>query len=756
MIPLDQVSAYQANVYPAMLADLGTQLGVTPASLTRIGIGWMPSEACWVFPERDDAGQIIGLVRRFKDGKKFCTTGSQRGLTYPLAEESFDVYTPGPQNWIKTEEAGVNCPICGHADWCLVSAENPEDPQAVICGRTAEGARKPLGEAGYLHVRKPGGEVSAVSGGSLPRSGLPVLVVEGQSDVAAALDLGFVAVGKPSAAGGLGFLAKLLIGRAVIIVGENDSGAGKLGMEKTFEALSPAIADLTKLMPPADVKDLRAWKQRGLTQEVLLAAAKGGDKESSSDVLPDKSPLAVAELWLAQEQSADGLPILRKYTGEWCRWDGTGYRMIDEEADVRGGLYRYLKDKKYRDYGTKGEVTIKPYEPTRSKVGDVIDALAMSCPVADEPPCWLAEPQSAPDCTLTFKNGLLDVEKWLATPTHGMIPHTPAYFCLASLPYDYGPRVGCPTWRRFLSEVFPGDPDAEALLQEWFGYNMLPNTSMEKLMMLVGRPGAGKGTVLEALRAVLGAGQVASTSMDALTSDFGLAPLMGKLAAILPDAHTTRKGDATKALEIIKTISGRDYVSINRKYLNHAPSCRLTCRITIGVNDLPDLPDHARSLERRLLLLHFAQSFEGREDIHLKDKIVAEAQGIAMWALEGLRRLRNSGRFTIPASAGAVTEAFRNQISPITEFAQECCEFGQTVKHISLKQMLYDAWVGWAKAQGMGNSLVYSTRAKFDQRFQSLNPDVQCDRHLRNGNPVAVYLGVRLTADAANQYLGRT
>jgi putative DNA primase/helicase len=133
------------------------------------------------------------------------------------------------------------------------------------------------------------------------------------------------------------------------------------------------------------------------------------------------------------------------------------------------------------------------------------------------------------------------------------------------MPYDWSPRSKCPKWLKFLQEIFPNDPQKIDLLQEWFGYNLVADTSAEKLMFFVGRPGAGKGTVLEALRAVLGSGQVASTSFDTLVSDFGLQPLLGKLAAILPDAHITRRGDPAKALQVLKEISGRDGIGINRK-----------------------------------------------------------------------------------------------------------------------------------------------------------------------------------------------
>ncbi|WP_339749221.1 toprim domain-containing protein [uncultured Rubinisphaera sp.] len=43
------------------------------------------------------------------------------------------------------------CPICGHGDWCMIKA----DGTMAICPRTAEGAVKDLGEAGYLHVVHP-------------------------------------------------------------------------------------------------------------------------------------------------------------------------------------------------------------------------------------------------------------------------------------------------------------------------------------------------------------------------------------------------------------------------------------------------------------------------------------------------------------------------------------------------------------------------------------------------------------------------
>ena len=44
------------------------------------------------------------------------------------------------------------CPVCKHEDWCLYSPEG----DAAICTRISEGSTKKCGDAGYLHILKPG------------------------------------------------------------------------------------------------------------------------------------------------------------------------------------------------------------------------------------------------------------------------------------------------------------------------------------------------------------------------------------------------------------------------------------------------------------------------------------------------------------------------------------------------------------------------------------------------------------------------
>jgi len=48
----------------------------------------------------------------------------------------------------RVSDLGVNCPVCGKPDWCLVA----KDGTAAICARVPEGSIKQCGSAGWLHV----------------------------------------------------------------------------------------------------------------------------------------------------------------------------------------------------------------------------------------------------------------------------------------------------------------------------------------------------------------------------------------------------------------------------------------------------------------------------------------------------------------------------------------------------------------------------------------------------------------------------
>lgn len=114
----------------------------------------------------------------------------------------------------------------------------------------------------------------------------PLLIVEGMSDVAAGMDLGFATIGRPSTAGGSEHLRPLVKDRHVCIVGENDGkGAddpkrpGKTGAERIAQGLVGVAASVKIIYPPAEVKDLREWftAPSPVTRDELLAAIRAAE-----------------------------------------------------------------------------------------------------------------------------------------------------------------------------------------------------------------------------------------------------------------------------------------------------------------------------------------------------------------------------------------------------------------------------------------------------------------------------------------------
>ena len=131
-----------------------------------------------------------------------------------------------------------------------------------------------------IRLRTPGGRKFAVSGG---REGLfyphgltfldRLLICEGPTDTAAALDLGFEAVGRPSCTGGTRLLRNLVSGKRpseVVVVADGD-GPGLRGAESLAATLVLCCPAVRIIQPPEGIKDLRAWLQAGATHDKVLA-----------------------------------------------------------------------------------------------------------------------------------------------------------------------------------------------------------------------------------------------------------------------------------------------------------------------------------------------------------------------------------------------------------------------------------------------------------------------------------------------------
>lgn len=297
-----------------------------------------------------------------------------------------------------------------------------------------------------------------------------------------------------------------------------------------------------------------------------------------------------------------------------------------------------------------------------------------------------------PPNLILFQNGVLDLY------TGSLAPHHPGYFTTNIMPYAFNPNAPCAGWLAFLYEVFEGDPERVALLQEWFGYMLSGGYAHHKVMLLLGAGRSGKSTIGRVLRQVVGSQNYSGGSFAAFTTDPYMESLRTKPVVFIGDAAASiPRQQVGQVIERIKTISGNDEVTFSRKYKSTLSEA-LPSRITIASNSIPRLFDDSGALASRLLVIPFEVSFYGRENLGLFDELMGDLEGIGLWALQGLARLNEQGRFTEPAASRAEVQHIGEMYSPMAEFLDDVCTFDANA--ISTSDEVYAAYRVWAVAGG--------------------------------------------------------
>ena len=193
-----------------------------------------------------------------------------------------------------------------------------------------------------------------------------------------------------------------------------------------------------------------------------------------------------------------------------------------------------------------------PWNPTRHKIDNVIDVLSALCLLSrhTDQPCWLDGRRTG--TIVACRNGLLDVDR------HELLPHSPAFFNVVSVPFDYEPKARVPRqWLRFLRELWPHDPQSRKALAQWYGYVVSGRTDLQKILLLIGPTRAGKGVISRILKEMVGRKNVCGPTLASLSGEFGLAPLIGKSLAIVSDARLTGRHGGI-VVERLLSISGED------------------------------------------------------------------------------------------------------------------------------------------------------------------------------------------------------
>ena len=393
-------------------------------------------------------------------------------------------------------------------------------------------------------------------------------------------------------------------------------------------------------------------------------------------------------------------PTLLHYQEEFFEWKRRAYQPVENatvDAMVRDFLQRAVVA--VQDKNTK-EWSYKKFVPDSRDCAELRKALAANChmPAEHAPPSWIVEPSDdlmpAHEC-IALQNTILHA------PTGTQYPPNYGLFTRTALPFDYDPKATCLLFDKTLRDYWADKPDGSPadevlLLQETFGYFLLPWSDLQKIFFWIGGGRNGKGVLTRILKMLLGPRNVANPTMSTLASaNVGMKEaLIGKLAAVISETDFGRNDDPVSATGFIKAVSGQDDVEISRKFKT-AWNGRLYLRFLFTGNKVAKFADDSSAFAERIVSQKFERQFlDGDDDPHLTDKLALELPGIFNWALVGYHRLRKNGKFTRPASSVELTEDIKRAASSVQPFIEDACVIEADA--VLTEAELYAAYMAWA------------------------------------------------------------
>ena len=402
-------------------------------------------------------------------------------------------------------------------------------------------------------------------------------------------------------------------------------------------------------------------------------------------------------------------------------------------------MYRWLEPAKYWKKTRAGRELVS-FEPTRRKLGDLIDAVAAigHLRATGNSPAWLETDGDYPAHeAVVLRNGILHL------PTRKLREHVPQLYLPHSLVFDYDRNAPAPRrWERFLRDLWGGDAESIDTLAEIMGYVLGGDTRQQKMFLMVGPKRSGKGTIARVLTGLLGQHNTTAPTLASLTTNFGLQTWSGSRLAVVSDARLGLRADGLIAVERLLSISGEDSITVDRKYRDPWTG-KLDTRFLILTNEIPRFIDSSGALASRFILLQTAQSFYGREDPNLSDELLAEAPGIFNWALRGLDRLNERGHFVTPASSREAIRHLEDMASPVGAFVRDRCEVGPAFE--VGKDVMFDEWKYWCEEEGRARP---GTKAIFIRDLRAAVPGLGTKRLRDGASRFQAITGIRLASQS--------
>ncbi len=291
---------------------------------------------------------------------------------------------------------------------------------------------------------------------------------------------------------------------------------------------------------------------------------------------------------------------------------------------------------------------------------------------------------------LNLENGLYNIQ------TGKLSPHTADFLSTIRIPVTYDPKADCLRIRQFFTEVLRKEDIL--VIEELFGYCLIPDYTIQKAFLFLGDGANGKSTLLELLKRLLGVNNCTNMALQAIENQrFAKAALFGKLANIYADIPSTKM----EHVGVFKTLTGGDTVDGEKKFKDSF-SFNNTARLIFSTNKPPEVDEDTMAFWRRWIFINFPNKFEGdKADKQLFQRLIKkdELSGLLNVVLQGLERLFNKQGYSYELSPDEIFEWHQKASNPTYAFVEDICEVNSDA-WIS-KDDLYESFIDYCSKQNI-------------------------------------------------------
>ncbi len=454
-----------------------------------------------------------------------------------------------------------------------------------------------------------------------------------------------------------------------------------------------------------------------------LLVSPGNSNSTTQATLPAGDPAASLGTVSPCTHVANATRLAREYADRlhyvvgrgWILWTGQYWRTDPTaEGALASGFVSGLAHAIAREASTLLEQAAQEVDKDRRTALMKLADARLKWAVQSENERVIAAGLKLAKRALLIDHRATNTDPWLFNCENGTLnlrtgklrDHNPEDLITHISPVTFDPDATCPTWERFLSEVFADDMKMVRFIQRAIGWSLTGVVQERALFFLYGPKGHnGKTTLVEIIRDLLGDygeasfGYARKVDVSTFVKSKNQDDNQRKAAMLAgPRFVYSSEVDAEHRLneQLIKDITGGD--TLEGRHLYREPfTFKPAFKPWMYGNHKPEIRGTDDALWSRVKLVEFEVSFADRVDPTLPETLRTELSGILNWTIKGCLDWQREG-LNPPEKVKAATQQYRLEQDRVAQFINECCV---VLPEASIKATeLFAAYCRWCAENG--------------------------------------------------------